>query len=73
MKDHHRSSTLLGRDQGPVYHGTRADLQLGDLLRPGFNSNYKPEAMMHHIYFTAFNGARLAAALAQRHVVSVCT
>ncbi len=52
-------------DTGPFYHGTRADLKIGDLLRPGFNSNYRPEVVMNHIYFTALpNGAGLAAALA---------
>ncbi len=30
-------------DQGPFYHGTKADLQVGDLLTPGGNSNYEPE------------------------------
>lgn len=53
-------------DNGPFYHGTRADLRVGDLLTAGENSNYKPELKMNHIYFTALvNGAGLAAALAQ--------
>jgi rifampin ADP-ribosylating transferase len=53
-------------DPGPFYHGTKADLQIGDLLTAGFRSNYKPEIIMNHIYFTALmNGAGLAAALAQ--------
>ncbi|CAG5000946.1 hypothetical protein DYBT9275_02564 [Dyadobacter sp. CECT 9275] len=53
-------------DKGPFYHGTRADLRVGDLLTPGENSNYKPELKMNHIYFTALvNGAGLAAALAK--------
>jgi len=53
-------------DIGPFYHGTRADLQIGDLLTPGGNSNYHPEVKMNHIYFTALvNGAGLAAALAK--------
>jgi Rifampin ADP-ribosyl transferase len=53
-------------DEGPFYHGTRADLQIGDLLTAGFRSNYKPEIIMNHIYFTALvNGAGLAACLAQ--------
>jgi Rifampin ADP-ribosyl transferase len=52
-------------DNGPFYHGTKADLQVGDLLTAGFRSNYKPEVIMNHIYFTALpNGAGLAAALA---------
>ena len=53
-------------DEGPFYHGTKADLQVGDLLTAGGNSNYKPELKMNHIYFTAnVNGAGLAAALAK--------
>jgi hypothetical protein len=52
-------------DNGPFYHGTRADLRIGDLLTAGFRSNYKSEVIMNHIYFTALpNGAGLAAALA---------
>jgi rifampin ADP-ribosylating transferase len=52
-------------DKGPFYHGTRADLQIGDLLTAGGKSNYKAELVMNHIYFTALvNGAGLAAALA---------
>jgi tetratricopeptide (TPR) repeat protein len=53
-------------DKGPFYHGTKADLQIGDLLTPGNISNYKSELIMNHIYFTALvNGAGLAAALAK--------
>lgn len=53
-------------DKGPFYHGTKADMQVGDLLRAGRESNYKSEFIMNHIYFTALvNGAGLAAALAK--------
>jgi hypothetical protein len=53
-------------DRGPFYHGTKADLHVGDLLTAGGGSNYKPELKMNHIYFTALaNGAGLAAALAK--------
>ena len=53
-------------DNGPFYHGTKADLQVGDLLTSGNRSNYKAELIMNHIYFTALlNGAGLAAALAK--------
>ncbi|TBN58325.1 NAD(+)--rifampin ADP-ribosyltransferase [Glaciihabitans arcticus] len=52
-------------DHGPFFHGTKADLRAGDLLTAGFNSNYRPEVVMNHIYFTAVaNGAGLAAELA---------
>ncbi|GAB4092808.1 NAD(+)--rifampin ADP-ribosyltransferase [Flaviaesturariibacter terrae] len=54
------------RDHGPFYHGTRADLQPGDLLTAGNRSNYQDDLQMNHIYFTALpNGAGLAAALAR--------
>jgi rifampin ADP-ribosylating transferase len=53
-------------DEGPFYHGTKADLQPGDLLTAGGSSNYKAELKMNHIYFTALvNGAGFAAALAK--------
>ncbi len=53
------------QDEGPFFHGTKADLQIGDLLTAGFRSNYRPEVVMNHIYFTALrDGAGLAAELA---------
>ena len=53
-------------DSGPFYHGTKAGLQVGDLLTPCGRSNYKTDLIMNHIYFTALaNGAGLAAALAE--------
>lgn len=52
-------------DEGPFFHGTKANLRDGDLLRAGFRSNYRPEVVMNHICFTALpNGAGLAAELA---------
>lgn len=53
-------------DDGPFYHGTKANLGIGELLTAGGNSNYIAEIKMNHIYFTAYvNGAGLAAALAK--------
>jgi hypothetical protein len=52
-------------DEGPFFHGTKADLREGELLTAGFRSNYRPEIVMNHIYFTALvDGAGLAAELA---------
>jgi rifampin ADP-ribosylating transferase len=34
------------------YHGTKADLEVGDLIRPGFGSNFV-DRQLKHIYFTA--------------------
>ncbi|WP_333743170.1 NAD(+)--rifampin ADP-ribosyltransferase [Streptomyces ardesiacus] len=52
-------------DEGPFFHGTKADLRVGDRLTAGFPSNYRPEVVMNHIYFTTLrDGAGLAAELA---------
>jgi rifampin ADP-ribosylating transferase len=52
-------------DEGPFFHGTKADLRVGDLLTAGFRSNYRPDVVMNHIYFTGLpDGAGLAAELA---------
>jgi rifampin ADP-ribosylating transferase len=60
------SSAEKPADRGPFYHGTKADLRIGDFLTAGFNSNYSAEIVMNHIYFTALvHGAGLAAALAK--------
>jgi hypothetical protein len=54
---------------GPFYHGTKADLAVGDLLAPGFPSNYEAGRALKHIYFSAILepaiwGAELAMAFA---------
>jgi rifampin ADP-ribosylating transferase len=53
-------------DPGPFFHGTRADLRPGDLLTPGWSSNYGSGRRAKHIYLTATrDGAPLAAELAR--------
>ncbi len=53
-------------DPGPFFHGTKADLRPGDLLTPGFRSNFGSERVANHIYLTASReGAPLAAELAR--------
>jgi len=67
-KNYELATSFTGKlsDNGPFYHGTKADLQVGDLLTAGSMSNYKSDLIMNHIYFTALvNGAGLAAALAK--------
>ena len=50
----------------PFFHGTRADLRPGDLLTPGWRSNYGSGRQANHIYLTATReGAPLAAELAR--------
>ncbi|ANJ25584.1 NAD(+)--rifampin ADP-ribosyltransferase [Agromyces aureus] len=52
-------------DSGPFFHGTTAELRVGDLFTAGRPSNYRPEVVMNHVYFTALrDGAGLAAELA---------
>jgi len=52
-------------DDGPFFHGTIADLRVGEFLTAGYRSNYRPEVVMNHIYFTAIaDGAGLAAEIA---------
>ncbi|XVX22206.1 NAD(+)--rifampin ADP-ribosyltransferase [Actinomycetota bacterium] len=53
-------------DEGPFFHGTRADLRPGDLLTPGWMTNYGSGRESRNIYLTASKeGAPLAAELAQ--------
>lgn len=35
------------------YHGTKADLKTGDLIEPGFNSNYGSRKQAKFVYFSA--------------------
>lgn len=35
------------------YHGTKADLKMGDLIEPGFNSNYGKRKKASYVYLTA--------------------
>jgi Rifampin ADP-ribosyl transferase len=40
-------------DFGPFFHGTKADLHLGDLLEPGYGSNFGERVKANYIYLTA--------------------
>jgi hypothetical protein len=52
-------------DEGPFFHGTIANLRVGEFLTAGRQSNYRPEIVMNHVYFTALiDGAALAAEIA---------
>jgi rifampin ADP-ribosylating transferase len=37
----------------PYYHGTRVDLKPGDLIGPGYDSNYGRRRKSNHVYFAA--------------------
>jgi rifampin ADP-ribosylating transferase len=54
-------------DESPerFYHGTKADLKVGDLIGPGYNSNYGTRRKAGYIYLTAtLNAATWGAELA---------
>lgn len=58
----HGGSSL---DSGPFYHGTKADLKVGDLLEPGHNSNYGEQKQANYVYLTAtLDAAKWGAELA---------
>jgi hypothetical protein len=40
-------------DPGPFYHGTKADLKIGDLLEIGYSSNYGKRKKANFIYMSA--------------------
>ena len=37
----------------PFYHGTKADVKLGDLIAPGFRSNFGSGRQAAYVYFAA--------------------
>lgn len=48
------------------YHGTKADRQVGELIEPGFNSNYGQQRSAKYVYLTAtLDAATWGAELAQ--------
>lgn len=57
------------QDPGPFFHGTKAALEVGDELVPGYGSNFQEGRVSNNIYFTSLVdtaawGAELATALA---------
>lgn len=58
------------------YHGTKADLQPGDLITPGYSSNYGKRKQAAYVYLTAtldaaIWGAELAVGEAPGRIYSV--
>jgi rifampin ADP-ribosylating transferase len=64
MSDHEPPSTPSDTDSRRFYHGTRADLKSGDLIGPGYSSNYterrSPWVYFSETVFAATWGAELA-------------
>ena len=63
-------------DGGPFYHGTKAQLKFGDLLKPGYQSNYGKQKRANYVYLTATMdaaiwGAELALGDAPRRIYRV--
>ena len=40
-------------DSRVFYHGTKVNLNLGDLIRPGYHSNYGTQKKASYVYLTA--------------------
>ena len=40
-------------ESGALFHGTKADLAIGELLVPGRESNFAAGRIMNHVYVTA--------------------
>lgn len=40
-------------DAGPFFHGTKADLRPGDLIKAGYTSNFGSRRRANHVYVTA--------------------
>lgn len=55
METNKNKQTELDRDLSAqqFYHGTKADLKRGDLIEPGFNSNYGKRKKAKYIYLSA--------------------
>ena len=63
-------------ESGAYLHGTKATLQVGDLLVPGRGSNFESDRISNHIYVTqtldaATWGAELAAGPGRGHIYVV--
>ena len=50
---------------GPFYHGTRADLAVGDFLSPGFASNFQAQALSRIYFAGTLDAATWGAELAK--------
>jgi rifampin ADP-ribosylating transferase len=46
-------SAIDDPSSGPFYHGTKADLKVGDWIKPGYNSNYGARKRAGYVYLTA--------------------
>jgi rifampin ADP-ribosylating transferase len=49
----HEPTPPLPDDSEAYYHGTKGDLKAGDLLMPGYNSNFGARTKANYVYLTA--------------------
>jgi hypothetical protein len=49
----HSNPEQLMTQSEVFYHGTRADLKTGDLIEPGYSSNYGEKKKANYVYLTA--------------------
>lgn len=57
MQTNNKDNTLNPKTASPFaqtyFHGTKADLKVGDLIKPGFNSNYGQRKNAQFIFLSA--------------------
>ena len=51
--------TSTDKTTQPLYHGTKADLAVGDLIAPGYTSNYGTRRKANYVYVSATLGAAI--------------
>ena len=62
----HSEPSMATTSDQPYYHGTQADLKVGDLIEPGRISNYGTRRTSKYVYFSAtMDAAAWGAELAQ--------
>ena len=47
------STPRVDLDSGPFFHGTKADLKVGDLLEARYSSNFGERRQANYVYLTA--------------------
>ena len=50
------------KETGPLYHGTKVNLKVGDLIEAGFNTNYNNKVKANFVYITALKDVAVLAA-----------
>ncbi|MFA7627446.1 MAG: NAD(+)--rifampin ADP-ribosyltransferase [Candidatus Kapaibacterium sp.] len=64
------------KQESRFYHGTKANLKVGDLITPGYISNYGSRRKSNHVYFSAVLesavwGAELAEGIGKERIYIV--